>query len=57
MHGTLPLWETFLREHLKLSWDFQGELLGELYNRLPQICGVMLGSDKSLGYEAVKESV
>ena len=47
----------FLREHWKRSWDFQGELLGEPYNRLPRICGVMSGSDKSLGYEAVKESV
>ena len=25
----------FFRVHWKLSWDFQGELLQELYNRLP----------------------
>ena len=31
----------FLREHWKLSWDFQGELLGELHHKLPWICGVM----------------
>ena len=49
--------EFFIREHCKLSWDFQGELLGEPHNRLTWICGVMEGSNKSLGYEADKENI
>ena len=39
----------FFGEHWKLSWDFQGELLGEPHDRLLWICGVMEQNDKSPG--------
>ena len=50
-----PSQESFMN-HWKLFWDFQGDLLGERLNKLPWFCGVMEGSNKSLSYEAVKES-
>ena len=41
------------REQCEALLGLFKRVLGEIYNRLPQICGFMLRSDKSLCQEAV----
>ena len=44
-------------KHYKALLGLSRKVVGELYNRLPCICGVMQRSDKSLSHEAVKENL
>ena len=44
-------------KHYKALLGLSRRVVGELYNRLQSICGVMERSDKSLSHKAVKESL